>query len=68
MDWNQYANEIRKVDSNVQRVVSCGKISVDSLGLTRTLHTQEYDRLARRGGIIKSGGTGQYVLAVYYVD
>lgn len=39
MDWNQYAKDIRQADANVQSVVSGGKISVDSLGLTKTLHT-----------------------------
>ena len=67
MDWNQYAKDIRQADANVQRVVSGGKITLDKLGFTNTLH-QSGERQGRDASINQSGGVGDEVLAVYYVD
>lgn len=57
MDWNQYAKDIRQADANVQRVVSGGKITLDKLGFTNTLH-QSGERQGRDASINQSGGVG----------
>ena len=68
MDLNAYKRIIYQADANVQKVVKNGKILLDDIGWSQSLH-QRVDKFERNAAIYNgAGGLGTEVLAVYFVD